>query len=482
MLSVQSNLLAMNAQRQFNINASQSAKTTEKLSSGYRINRAADDAAGLSISEKMRLQIRGLTQGENNIQDGISACQIMDGALNEVQEIMQRMNQLAVKAANGTLAPEDRQAIEEEMSQLRMELNMTSNSAKFNDIHLLTDGELKDDRGRKNGKADIVFLIDNTGSMGNHINNVANNLNDFVGVLDGRSVRYAVVSYGEVAEKEAVVSAFTESVSEAKGLILNVKENVAGGGDGPESALEGIVDALELVDKFGRKSAVTHMILVTDANFHDTGYTAAYEKVASGRYSTPEVVEMLEKSGVTFSTVTTGAWQNLYKDFTNGKMLNLGSATFGDDLKEIAEDIAEEAGKLDVLENGQIRIQCSAEAEDFINVHRYNINVNTLGLADISCLTMEDATAAIDTIGEGLKIVSGVRSQIGAEQNKLEHAQNNNANVAENTTAAESLIRDTDMAKEAVASSLQNILMQAGQAMMAQANQSNQGVLSLLQG
>ena len=171
----------MNAQRQFNITGDSIKKSMEKLSSGYRINRAADDAAGLTISEKMRSLIRGMNQGSDNIQDGISVCQIMDGALAETHDIMHRMTELSVKASNGTLCPEDRQAIQSEMNQLIRELDRTAESTVFNEKQLIAPVDLeKIAVNPKGGKADIVFVVDNTGSMGGLINNVMNNLTSFV--------------------------------------------------------------------------------------------------------------------------------------------------------------------------------------------------------------------------------------------------------------------------------------------------------------
>lgn len=269
---VQHNMTAANANRMLGVTTSSQAKATEKLSSGYKINRAADDAAGLTISEKMRSQIRGLTQASKNSQDGISCVQTAEGALNEVEDMLQRMNELAVKAKNGTNTSEDKDAIQAEMDQLNDEIDRVQSSTQFNNQNLL-DGSFS-------GK------------------------NLQVGANSGNTI--------------------TLSISDMKASAI------------------GVGKANTKVD--------------TEAN----------------------------------------------------------------------------AGK------------------------------------------------AIDNIKTAIKNVSSQRSSLGAIQNRLEHTIKNLDNVVENTTAAESNIRDTDMASQMVEYSKNNILAQAGQSMLAQANQANQGVLSLL--
>ena len=269
---VQHNMTAMNANRQLGVTTSAQAKVTEKLSSGFKINRAADDAAGLTISEKMRSQIRGLTQASANAQDGISCVQTAEGALTEVHSMLQRMNELAVKAANGTNTSEDRNAIDKEVQALVTEIDRVSESTEFNTLKL----------------------------------------------LDG-----------------------------------------------------------------------------------------------------------------SFSKVT-------------------------------------------------LQVGAQNKTEQTISVTIKAMNASSIGLPGISVKTQSTAKDAIDLVKNAIKAVSDQRSDLGAIQNRLEHTIANLDNVVENTTAAESSIRDTDMAKTMVDYTKNNILAQAGQAMLAQANQSNQGVLSLL--
>lgn len=469
---VQHNLSAINTNRMYGITYKNQIKTTEKLSSGYKINRAADDAAGLAISEKMRRQIRGLTQGTLNIQDGISTTQIMDGALNEVQDILHRMTELSVKGANGTLSTEDRSAIEQEMKQLRAELNRTTDTANFNEKPLLKAGDIE--RGpliSENGKSDIVFLIDNTGSMGGYIRNVLSNFSTFVNGLSGCDVQYGVVEYGEKTEMAAKVYPLTDSVATLKGTINGIR--VKGGGDLNESALEAVKDA---ISNYSFRTDVTkEFILVTDAPFHDKDVDNLSD------YTSAEIKQALEDNGIRLSVVTKPAYMDYYQNkLSNGIVLNM-EKNFADSLENLAKDIVETAGGVFHKNPEDIRIQMSAEVDDFLMIHTYDISSERLGLSDASCSTMEDAQNTIDKVKHALSYVSSVRSNIGAEQNALEHAFRVRENVAENTTDAESRIRDTDMSKSILEHSMQNIVAQAGQAMLAQANQSNQGALSLLQ-
>ena len=297
---VQHNMTAANSNRMLGITTAQQAKSSEKLASGYKINRAADDAAGLSISEKMRRQIRGLTQASANAQDGISMVQTAEGALSEVHDMLQRMNELAVKSANESLTSTDRNYIQSEVNALTSEIDRVSDTTTFNDQYLL-----KGMTGKNNSGAD------------------------------------------------------------------------------------------------------------------------------------------LEKNGI-----------NLQVGADSGNVINLKISSMS--FSAITRDASEGSGAL--LKSGG----------------------NTTGLA-VSGSTGGMASSAISVIKTALQNVSTMRSNLGAVQNRLEHTIKNLDNVVENTTSAESSIRDTDMATEMVKYSNNNILSQAGQSMLAQANKNNQGVLSLLQ-
>jgi flagellin len=303
---VQHNITAMNSNRQLGITTGIQAKSSEKLASGYKINRAADDAAGLAISEKMRRQVKGLTQASANAQDGISVVQTAEGALNEVHDMLQRMNELATKAANDTLTSSDRSYIQSEVAALSTEITRTATATEFNNQQLLD---------------------------------------------------------GSFTGKELQVGSETDSQNQIQVCIQRMSASMLG--------------------------------------------VAAVTKTAT------------------------------------------------------ADGVAAPANKNDSseLDAGTI----THKADDQISVMTHSLAKN-----------------AISAIKNALGSVSKQRSDLGAIQNRLEHTIKNLDNVVENTQSAESLIRDTDMATEMVKYSNNNILAQAGQSMLAQANQSNQGVLSLL--
>ena len=403
---VQHNLTAMNSNRMLGVTTSKQAKSTEKLSSGYKINRAADDAAGLSISEKMRKQIRGLTQASSNAQDGISAVQTAEGALNEVQDMLQRMNELAVKAANGTNSEDDRNYIQDEVNQLIKEIDRVSTTTKFNETYLL--------------KGDDQI----TGPTSNKVT--------FTPAAAGVGAKIEINLAGMSAAENGKV-AFTVA---GKDYTVDVAE----GDDAAKIAtkLKAAYDKDTVKDsKAGEFTATIDAdtkLVLTGAN---ANVAIADTKVKAETYTAASVLTLKLHVGAD-STADNQISVDI-KSMSAGSLgLKTGNSTTGD-----------KTGDLDTL---------LVNGKDDTN-----------------------ARAAIDTIASALQEVSKQRSALGAAQNRLEHTISNLDNVVENTTSAESSIRDTDMATEMVKYSNNNILAQAGQAMLAQANQSNQGVLSLLQ-
>ena len=351
---VQHNLTAMNSNRNLGLTTATQAKSTEKLSSGYKINRAADDAAGLSISEKMRRQIRGLTQASANAEDGISCVQTAEGALNEVHDMLQRINELAVKGENGTLTSVDRSYIQSEVKQLMSEIDRVQSTTTFNEQNLL-DGSFTS-KGLQVGA-----------EAGQHIG----------------------VTIDNMSTNQLIAQAIND----------NTKFNV---------------NHLEVETEGANKGKVT-----------------AEDQEYNGNDD--------EKTSATDVELNAAMLDKFYK-FDNTK----------------------------VVPNSKIT-QAQAQAID-----------NAASLDSSNAPTAADFAALNAFAKSALKTVSQQRSDLGAVQNRLEHTINNLDNVVENTTSAESAIRDTDMATEMVKYSNNNILTQAGQAMLAQANQSNQGVLSLL--
>ena len=393
---VQHNLTAVNANRMLGITTGQQAKSSEKLSSGYRINRAADDAAGLSISEKMRKQIRGLDQASSNAQDGVSCVQTAEGALTEVHSMLQRMNELAVQASNGTLSEDDRSNIQDEVDQLITEIDRVSETTKFNETYLLK------------GDANKTKLT----------NTVYSN------------PQMALV-------KDAMASNST----------LTVKTEMNGSGVTEYTFTSGIAGG----DTWAGKK------VIADGGTAKTGeITVTNAKKAELEAMNKVVTAYASEMGITAVTLKDGdnSIQSTAKTFTYNDGLNLS-----------------------------LHVGADSADDNKISMNVDSMSSDSLGIKGlkVSGKTYLQATGSIDTIADAISKVSKQRSELGAVQNRLEHTIANLDNVSENTTSAESRIRDTDMAKEMVTYSKNNILAQAGQSMLAQANQSTQGVLSLLQ-
>ena len=383
---VQHNIQAMNANRMLNVTTSAQSKSTEKLSSGYKINRAADDAAGLSISEKMRKQMRGLDQASSNAEDGISAVQTAEGALTEVHSMLQRMNELAVQAANGTNSTSDRQSIQDEIDQLTTEIDRVAETTKFNETYLLKGSD---------GTKTIKLEAHDAG-------------------LEGAMADYEA--------SDATVKFTATALSAGSTVSIAGTEYT-------------IIDDSKTEDGNNIKAA--------------TAYTKMKE----------ELVKANSIGAGTDATVT-----NTNNVFTITR------------------------GTVDVAKALSFNLHVGADADmtNKIGVDIETMNSKYLGVDGIDVVGEDDAvggtaaTYAIDAIADAVAKVSAQRSALGAIQNRLEHTVNNLDNVVENTTSAESRIRDTDMAEEMVEYSKNNILAQAGQSMLAQANTATQGVLSLL--
>ena len=413
---VQHNLTAMNSNRMLGITQKSQAKATEKLSSGYKINRAADDAAGLSISEKMRKQIRGLTQASANAQDGISAVQTAEGALTEVHDMLQRMNELAVKAANGTNSKDDRDYIQAEVDQLVVEIDRVATTTKFNETYLL-----KGTNGTDVGKLSFKDASKATG-----LKTDGSDAFDSDGIVDLDDV--------DVAEVDAVTTAGSKASAYNKySLTLNSKtyiyaDYVQGAGD--DKTVDDILAGLKATNT----TAYSSLSEMETAIKRDNGA------------SLKDVSLSIAADKSTMSTKLTA-----FSDKNSG---------------------------LDV----SLHVGADSTKDNKIGLTIEMMSARGLGVNGIRVdgSTDTNATKSIDTIKAAIQKVSEQRSALGAVQNRLDHTINNLDNVVENTTSAESAIRDTDMAKQMVSYSNNNILAQAGQAMLAQANQSNQGVLSLL--
>ena len=490
---VQHNLTAMNSNRMLGITTSAQAKSTEKLSSGYKINRAADDAAGLSISEKMRKQIRGLTQASLNAEDGISAVQTAEGALAEVQDMLQRMNELAVKAANGTNSESDRNYIQDEIDQLTTEIDRVAETTKFNETYLLKGNKQldKDYTFSYNKVATATAATVTNATGGTKIKDTTTGLEYSVSFAatapqaQQNDVAQSIIDQGinvsYITTWDPINSTATGSYKiELNGTVAQNYSVVTGTASGKYEILnkEGTKIATLTVDggttdstgvtKLGQKTVVSATISAAKG-------TAAYEKGAIEAY--------YDKDG---NQISANALSTYFDTNTTGKVVaRVDAPTVYDAL---GNAVTLDASKISANQNLtadltlKLHVGADATSNNQISVNIASMSAKGLGVNGLKVDGTDDtnALAAIRTINEAIQKVSTQRSALGAVQNRLEHTINNLDNVVENTTAAESQIRDTDMASEMVKYSNSQILAQAGQSMLAQANQANQGVLSLL--
>lgn len=452
---VQHNLTAMNSNRMLGLTTASQAKSTEKLSSGYKINRAADDAAGLSISEKMRRQIRGLTQASLNAQDGISAVQTAEGALTEVHDMLQRMDELATKAANGTMSADDRQAVQDEIDQLVTEIDRVSETTKFNELSLLKgDGEETKTRTINSTPMTAVYAKDNTTAT---ISKKAN---------------------ADTPGQNSTDSWYLAGSSTALATDADIIANLVVDENGNVTTKEGVAlyKAAAVATEYG---AQTQTNQVTAADIQ-----AIYGAEAFSLYSDAGVTKVTEADLKKYFNEDGTYKGGLQAKTTAGGWAEVGAEQIDDFVKvTAATDPSEETYQVPKDLTFKLHVGSESDEANKITVTIQAMSAKGIGVDTLSgngVMTAEAATDAIDTIKDAISIVSKQRSALGAVQNRLEHTINNLDNVVENTTAAESQIRDTDMATEMVKYSNNNILTQAGQAMLAQANQSNQGVLSLL--
>ena len=480
---VQHNLTAMNSNRMLGLTTASQAKSTEKLSSGYKINRAADDAAGLSISEKMRKQIRGLTQASSNAQDGISAVQTAEGALNEVQDMLQRMNELAVKAANGTQSEDDRSYIQNEIDQLTTEIDRVAETTKFNETYLLK-GDQDNEKaytytyGTATNKVATVTMPATDSQKGTKLTVAFKNTasgdaqNEVAKLIRDQGLS---VTYTSVASTTASKFDVTASVS----LNGTDKYSVAKNGND-----------YDIKDSKGNAIATITVTNTGLGNAKDDkieGSETITASEAKAGYSNGETIKYYDKDG-------NGIPENaLGKYFSSTSAGGTVTSTPRSDAPQIYDALgnkitaaaADLTGKQDLTGALTLTLHVGADAtsNNQISVNLDAMSAKGLGVNGLKVDGADDTNAknAIETIKESIQKVSTQRSALGAVQNRLEHTISNLDNVVENTTSAESQIRDTDMATEMVKYSNNNILAQAGQAMLAQANQSNQGVLSLLQ-
>ena len=452
MMVVAHNLASMNTQRQFGLVEKRMAKSTEKLSSGYRINRAADDAAGLAISEKMRRQVKGLSQASRNCQDGISLCQVRDGALDSVHGMLNRMNQLSVQAATATLSDTDRSYIQEEVDNIVAEINRIGRETTFNEIPVF----------------DYEHLVNIAGGSGSHSSTSAigtGYLTDSI-YYDGKYHPSANLDFSGV-NADTVSSLYGKSFSfTCSQACAEAFEFTFIDGDGTQSAarnLDGVTKHEYDIDIHGLTTAseVLDKVFNYVSEHMPRNYTATDRNDLLVSHSN----RLLRTSPDSFSLMSTTGYNSASQ--AEAAFANSRGAYGKADCSELSGVIKDSSVK------NALAIQAGAEAGQFIYVSLEKMNAGLLGLDPTDVSTQDAAGKAIDKIKKASAEIARQRADAGADQNRLEHTIRNLDNVVENTTDAESRIRDTDMALEMVEFSKDSILSQAGTSMMSQANQLN---------
>ena len=505
-MRIQHNIMAMNAYRNYANNTSSLSKNLEKLSSGYKINRAGDDAAGLAISEKMRAQITGLETAQKNAKDGISLVQTAEGALTEVHDMLNRMVELADQSANGTYDVEtDRANLQKEVEQLKSEIDRIADSANFNGIKLLdgsmdaassikafdassitgilggnaitTAAAVKNvdvgtfNKGSYTKSADVTATVVYTDQDGN-----AQSLTIDIGNVAKLSSLTASQINAALAGNDTLSGMFNFSV--ASGTKINV-ENLVGGQSAVASQAQGGQPKITNIVLSAKKADGTNANAAEVGNIAIASKTKGADATAT-LTAKPQLGDFVMIDGMKY-TYAAGADGSDGATFSDTASLKAAAAKNGITIRtakdgQWAANTVQKGGTALTLQIGD-----TGDAFNQLNVSIKDTHAKALGIANIDISTQAGAKAAVDKIKAAINTVSDIRGTLGATQNRLDHTINNLSVMTENIQDAESTIRDTDVADEMMAYTKNNILIQSAQAMLAQANQVPQGVLQLLQ-
>lgn len=483
-MRINHNIPSLRALHQLDKSNSKLDKTLERLSSGLRINHAADDAAGLAITQKMDTQVRGLKQANRNAMDGISLIQTAEGALNEVHSMLQRIRELAVQVSNGTYDASDRKAVQDEVTQLQNEVQRISDDIEFNEMKLL-NGDL--DRrafSTDNTIADIVSMSDTVDA------------GDYTFTLTNAAAK----TYGDGSAVVAgTFDATTKEITVGGTININGEQVVIKVGDTNETVFAKIRDLCSTVDislqselagvptmpfddglnleftlnKFGDRSLdITGDIALLTALGVQQQAVAGTPPGVTLAAGNDVVIDAssISGSGFPIGTTYTATGQDIIFQSNDGFELRL------------VGDSATGSVTLNMLETGPLDLQIGANEGQFMELRIQNLSPRSLGITDINLSTSQGAQEAITTVDNAIQTISSVRSKLGAYQNRLEYTIANLGSASENMTASMSRILDADMAYEMSQFTQQNIIQQAGTAMLAQANQRPQSLLQLLQG
>lgn len=501
-MRIQHNIMALNSNRQLGVNNSAVSKSLEKLSSGFRINRAGDDAAGLAISEKMRAQIKGLEAATDNSQDAISLVQTAEGGLQEVHSMLNRMTELATKSANGTYTDDvDRKALQDEVSALKDEINRIADGTDFNGIKLL-DGTMGVGTTGVSGKVDLTAgKVDAfNATISGAGENTSVDFKTAVGTATGVKAEWlggklTVTITGANANDKITQEQINQALASATGTpetAKNIKIELDGDINiNAKTTIDGTATlvtakAVQATSADTGASGISISSTKAGANTHtlttktagtigaivDVDGNVALNLTGTKSYTATEINKMLSDAGsdirMDFEGSKTGTEISGAKSGVAANVLKLG-----------------ENGKAGtgLAAGGGMKLQIGDTNDSYnqLELSIADMHVNALDLNSVNISTREGASVAMSKIKTAINTVSTSRGKLGAIQNRLEHTINNLGVTTENITSAESRIRDVDMAKEMMNYTKNSVLVQSAQAMLAQANQQPQSVLQLLQ-
>lgn len=503
-MRIQHNIMAMNSYRNYSSNTSALSKNLEKLSSGYKINRAGDDAAGLAISEKMRAQISGLEQAQSNAKSGINLVQTAEGALTEVHSMLNRMVTLADQSANGTYDSEtDRANLQKEVSQLKSEIDRIADASNFNGINLL-DGSLAAKTG-----AGSVSTITASGAPA-----------DLTAAGGAKSKNSFAVAAGTDTKDQTLELKYLDKDGNAQSATLKFKAgtNATLTGDNAKAELEKLFgDGYTVTNAAGtltieaKSNGADQTRLITVSQSDDGAAATAITPGATtlgkddvftiaGATAAADVTKnnTLVIDGQKYQIVTRGGSTEagskaLYIDQSTGALSADSAAQIVKQLKDYGVNAsinATTATSIDIAKAGAdskasggltLQIGDTSDSYNQLTVAVSDMHTQALGIHGVDISSQSGASNAVKVIKDAINSVSSTRGTLGALQNRLDHTINNLGVMTENIQDAESTVRDVDVAKEMMSYTKNNILVQSAQAMLAQANQVPQGVLQLLQ-
>lgn len=523
---IKNNIPALNTLRQNSVNIKNTTQALERLSSGLKINRAADDAAGLAISEKIRAQVGGLNRASENAQDGISLIQSADGALNEVHNVLHRMRELGIQAANDVNEQIDRQAIQNEVDQLVREIDRVANGTQFNRMTIL-DGSLNNDKYVKSVSGSNIAGLTLVGNPGVRVNGLTSisvqagikfDFNFDFGFPFNNAPYSANGVVQTIAAGTTLGITLSDDIASTAGLIPPVELAIAVNAGETAAVIAGNVrDALAVA--LGKDWTVTATGSSVNVAHNFVGeFTEGINIIASpsdlwepnpgGEWATNpltgnvtgtegrDVIVRVDGEFADFSTVNVRGWENPPEEGgLRGRdtLLNLrhGDSALDPDVLayhreqftfRINDATVHSGAIISTRDGSELTLQVGANTgyDQAVRVGIQQLSSNALGISELSMFTHQEAQLAVSAIDIASQIVSNQRAALGAIQNRLEHTINNLDTVAENLQDAESRLRDADMAREMMMFTKNNILLQSSQAMSAQANNLPQGVLQLL--